>query len=231
METGKRHALGMVCIAVLLVFSAHTPLASANLIITVQENAGPVVPFVFVGSPITGTSGIASTITAHYDIDVLFGLEQQSPPIFSELVSANVLITKLGDSGDVLHVTITGTDFTSPVTPPDVSAISSVSTTATYTGPRPGNNLTFQSTVGGTALGLQNPPISAPGSSADNKTVLLHSLSAPYSIVQSFDFVLTNNGDQIHFGANTVLNQVPEPMTGALCLLSLVLMTGRRRIA
>lgn len=231
MEIGKRHALGMGSTVVAWVLLIHAHPASANLIITVQENAGPVVPFLFVGPPTAGTSGIASTTTPHYDINVLFGLEQQLDPTFSKLVSADVLITKLGDSSDVLHVTVTGTDFTSPVTPPDVSVLSSVSATATYAGLRPGNSLTFQSTVGGTALGLQNPPITSTGSSSDNKTVLLHTLLAPFSIVQSLDFVLTNNGDQIRFGGNTILTQVPEPATGLLGLLSLALVIGRRRKA
>ena len=230
MGIGKRHAYGMGSLVVLLVLLAQARPSLANLIITIQENAGPVVPFTFLGPPTVGTSGVAITTTPHYDINVIFGLELQSGSTFSELVSSDILITKLGNSSDVLHVTVTGTDFTAPISPPDVSILSSVSATATYGGARPGNSLTFQSTVGPAALGFQNPDITSTGSSSDNQTVILSTVVAPFSIVQTLDFVMTNDGDQIRFGGNTILNQVPEPTTAIPGLLSVALLPRRRRV-
>lgn len=225
----KKHFVTTLCFSALAAIAAFATSAKADVILTIQENAGAVNTTTVIGSPLgAGTNATTSFSTAHYSVSILNGLEQQGADL-TKLLSSTILITKSGTSADILHITITGTGYTSPTAPPNVNVLSSVSDTATYGGARPGNTLSFQSTVGGTALGAQTPSITSTGSNSDTKNTILTTLSSPFSIVQSLDLVLSTNGDQLSFGGNTTLTQVPSPASMVLGLIGMAPLALRRR--
>ena len=226
MSKGRHRASNRRLFALSMACLIQTQLVSASVTLTVQENTDSINSMTGVGSPLgAGINLSHSFLTAHYVVSTLFGFEQQSVDQ-TQLLSSTILISKSSNSNDVLHITVTGTGFTSPLS---ANVLSAVSATSTYSGTRPGNTLAFESTVGTAALGFQNPVITSTRSSADNKSASLAIPSSPFSIVQTIDLVLINSGDVLSFGGNTTLTATPEPSAAAFSLMGLSLLKRRRR--
>jgi hypothetical protein len=138
----------------------------------------------------------------------------------SELLSAVLSITNTtGSAGHVLHIVITGTGFTAPTAPPAISALSHIGGTAPTTSSN--NTLAFQSFVQGTGFGAQNPDISTGASFSSDRSTLISSLAAPFSIQEKLDLVLNGNGDTLNYSSSTTLTPTPTPASLVLALAGL----------
>jgi hypothetical protein len=206
--------------------------ARADLIITVQENSGAVQTFTVAGSPSSpgGVSGATSFTTPDYSISILSGKETQlaGPPPISELQSATVSVTNTtGGTGDVLHITVTGTGYTAPTAPPNISGLSHIG--ATFSLVTATDSLAFQSLVPTAVFAAPGPftpqsdTFSAPGSFSNDQNRTITALGAPYTITETYAVVLNEKNDTINFSGSTTLtgtvvppHVIPEPSTMAL---------------
>jgi hypothetical protein len=195
--------------------------ARADLIITVQEDAGPVQTVVdIMGSPSTDLTGSKGTVTTpHYTIKILGGESAQDA--VTELLSSTTSVTGVGASaGHTLHIVITGTDYTSPTAPPHINVASNIGGSVVTGGSH--NKLSFQSFVEGVAYTpVQAPSITSVGSYNDSKTGVIPVLSAPYTIKETINIVLSG-GSKFNYSSSTVLAS-PEPGAFALVLTALPL--------
>jgi hypothetical protein len=200
----------------------------ADLVIEIAEDGGALTTVASaMGAPTSNLlAGALSASTAHYSIVFLSGQALQTgSPDFSELLSSTTSITGKTAGGTnasdhTLHIVVTATGYTAPTTPPAIMALSHIGGTVAIGGAA--NLLTFESVVGGTGLGSQTPSITTTGSYNDDNPMLINSLSAPFSIVQTFDIVL-NSGSQINYSSSTTLSAVPEPATMAMAVAALPL--------
>jgi hypothetical protein len=217
--------------------------ARADLIITVQEDAGPVMLAVdVIGSPTGNLVGAnLSVTTADYQIDVISGKADQTASL-SELLSATVSIANTtGSSGHVLHISITGTGYTSPVTPPNINGLSHIGGTVAQEGGGAGDSLSFSSAVSGATyappgpFSAQTPSIAATGSYSSDQGRTITSLAGPFAISQTLDIQLNDLNDQINYSSSTTLTSaVPEPSSLAFAALGVLSGIGyglRRRMA
>lgn len=204
--------------------------ARADLIITVQEDAGPVT-FVgpFLGSPSSpgGVSGgTFSATTADYEIDFLSGKEKQNS--LSELLSSTTSITNTtGSSGHVLHITITGTGFTAPNTPPNISALSHIGGTVAVVSSPSTNSLSFTSSVPTAVFAPpgpftpQTPSITTPGSYSNDQSRTITGLVGTFSISQTLAIQLNKLNDEINYSSSTTLQSIAVPEPSSLALAGL----------
>jgi hypothetical protein len=226
-----------VLVAGLLAIGLFGTSARADLIITVAEDAGaPVTVVNVVGSPTSDLSGVSATVnTADYKISILGGESNQNST--SELLSSTTSITnETGSTGHVLHITITGTGYSAPTTPPSVTVLSHIGGTVAVETTPSTNSLSFQSIVPGAALPSQTPAINAIGSYSNDASATTNSLSAPFSIEETLSVTLNKLNDQINYSSSTTLSQVavgvPEPSSMAIAGLGALGMIGygiRRR--
>jgi len=225
-------------VAALLAISLLGTSARADLIVTVQEDSGAIQTAVDVtGSPTTDLTGGALTVnTADYKISILGGEANQNTT--TELLSSTTSITnETGSSGHVLHITITGTGYTAPTTPPPVTVLSHVSGTIAVETTPSTNSLSFQSIVPGASLAVQSPAINGgttEGTYNSNLTGTTSSLSAPFTLEETLSVTLNDKFDQINYSSSTTLSSVPEPSSMAIAGLGALGMIGyglRRRKA
>jgi len=216
--------------------------AHADLIITIQEDAGPVTVLgPFVGSPSTPPIGVigGTLVATTPDYTIVFLSAQEHQDGSTQLLTSNTSITNTtGSAGHVLHITVTGTGFTSPVTPPDVAANSHIGGTVSVVSSPSTNSLSFTSSVSGAVpvgpFSPQTPSITTVGSYANDQARVITSLTGPFSIVQTLDITLNALGDTTGFQASTTLTATPEPSNLVLAGLGTVGMIGyglRRRKA
>lgn len=197
--------------------------ARADLVVTVQEDGGSVVTIANVkGSP-TGdlVGGTFTSSTADYKIQFSSGEANQTAG-GAELLSSTLSITKTGTGTGALHFVITGTGYTGPTTPPVISAQSHIGGTIPVEGTN-SNSLSFESFVNGVGVGTQSPSINlSPGGSFNSDaSMLVTSLSAPYSIAENLNISLNNVGDQINYSTSTTLTPTPAPAGLVLALTGL----------
>jgi len=213
----------------LLGTSAHAALSS--LTISVQEDSGATQSFTLTGSlitgitlnPGTGSPVMPSTITTtDYSIKVVSGTADQDSS--SEVLSSNTSITNTtGNAGHVLHITISGSGYTHPITPPDIIGTSSIGGSISQTATA--DTLTFQSFVNASGFGVQSPSIGgvpkSVGGSYNNSlfpTYLITSLSSPYSLTEKLDVTLSGRNDKIGYQSQTTLQNVVTPEPSSLVL-------------
>jgi len=220
--------------------------ARADLIVTVQEDAGPTQTFTVLGAPTTDPTFAGTTVTTpDYTIKVLGGEAFQDS--ISELLSSTTSVTRAlntgGNSGThVLHITITGTGYTAPNTPPNISALSHIGfTVAKLTTPST-NSLSFTSVVAPAVFAPpgpftpQTPNITSIGSGSDDQARTITTLVGTFTISQTLNIQLNKLGDQINYSSSTTLASiaVPEPSSMALAGLGGLGLVGyglRRRKA
>jgi len=226
--------------------------ASADLVITVQEDAGPITTAIDLTGPPSQAGGNAAIVvpftlnTADYQIQFLSATANQysaannAVPPGSEVQSSNTSVTnETGAAGHVLHITITGSGFTAPTAPPPISASSEIGGTTANNATPSSNSLTFLSTVvGSTPPGPftpQTPSIATPSSKYDDSQYqAITGLAGPFSIIQALTIELDAKGDQVGYQATTNLIGVPEPSTMAIAGLGGLALAGyglRRRKA
>jgi len=207
--------------------------ARADLTITVQEDAGAVQVFTMAGLPTGGGTGTAAPFlvtTPDYAISFLSGLEKQD--VSSRVLGANTSISNTtGASGHTLHITITGTGFTAPNTPPSITALSHIGGTVALVSAGSTNTLTFTSSVPAATFvppGFtgQTPAITTVGSFSNDQPATITGLSGTFAISQSADIVLNALGDEINFSTSTTLSSVPEPSSMALAGLGALGLIG-----
>jgi hypothetical protein len=213
--------------------------ARADLIITVQEDAGAVTTVSHVvGAPGDLIAPGMNTTTTDYAINVLGGEAVQDS--LTKLLSSTTSVTRTTDASagtHVLHIVVLGSGYTTPNTPPNITANSSIGVTA---GPQSSTNtLDFQSFVNGTGLGVQTPNIATKLSDNSSITATITSLVGTFDLKQTFDVTLAAKSDTMNYSSNLTLSQipstsVPEPSTLALTGLGTLGLVGyglRRRKA
>jgi len=227
-DVRKVKAFAVSLVAIVLLCTATS--ARADLIITVQEDSGTTFTIVSVsGSPTSNLLGAGSKDTAHYSVVVDSGFSSQDPSgTFSELLSSALRIRRLpGETSltHVLHIVVTGTKYTAPITPPDILVASSIG--GAIVKGSAGNSLIFHSIVGGTDVGPQTPSITTMGAYLDAKTLTLTSLSAPFTISETFDITLRSLGDELGYSSQTSLTSVVSvPEASSTLLLAVGLMAS-----
>ena len=219
--------------------------ARADIILTLTDVGNPSGSFsgtIATGSPTdNGGAGISSTPFTGQFGDFLYSNalagESQSltSPVIAQAIESSLDITNTTGSTKTLMITIQATNFTAPMTPPNLSLVSSFSGTDTLgTG-----SASFQSSVG--TLGANSPgvqtlsPVGFSFSNTDFGSV--SSLSAPYSIFETLTLTLVA-GEQINYTARTdIAGSVPEPAamvitaTGLPLLVMFMALHSRRRRA
>jgi hypothetical protein len=215
----KVTALAVALASITLLCTA-TP-ARADLTIQVAEDGGSLVTVASAtGSPVGGLgAGTFAVDTADYHLDFVSALENQLPSLSKLLSSTTDVTNTSGSAGHTLHIVITGSGFTSPTTPPDVSVLSHIGGTVDTVAPgNPVNTLTFHSFVvdAPVDIGAQTPGIGSVGSFKDDKSAILTTLDSPFSIMETLDIVLNGQGDSIGYQTSTTLAPVPAPATMAL---------------
>jgi len=228
-------ALALLAIG-LLGTSAH-----ADLTVTVSED-GATSGSNFFTTTVSGTpnssgitAGTLSVTTNDYQINVVSGTEIQNT--LSEVLSSTTSITRTSSSGThTLLITITGTGFTAPVTPPNITGNSQIGGSIVQTASN--DTLNYQSFVNSTGFGVQSPAIGGQSNSSYNNTnppFTITSLSSGFSLTETIGLDLTAKNDQINYSSSTTLNQVvPEPSSMAIAGLGALGMIGyglRRRKA
>jgi hypothetical protein len=232
--------------AFLLVIGLLGTSARADLVVTVQEGAGPVQTFSDFGAPSLGLAAGAVVVhTANYTIDFLGGTADQNSTITgpstttqSEVLSSTTEVELTGATpGGTLHITVTGTGYTAPTAPPTVSTDSQIGGSVAATTST--NTLNFQSFVNGVGFGVQSPSIATKASYNSDMTGSLATLASGYSIKETIDITLKSKLDQVNYSSNTTLSQtivqsVPEPSSMVLAGIGALGMIGfglRRRKA
>jgi len=229
--------------------------ARADLTVTVEEDAGPVKTFTVAGLPssnLSVTAGDPGTpgmvVTPDYRIRVLGGgADQTSTTVgltttnVAKLQGSSTSITNTtGHAGHVLHITISGTLYSLPTAPPSIGVNSHIGTTVSFINMPSTNSFAYQSFVNATGFGSQNPAINTKTAANNDVFGSIASLSAPFTIKETFAIVLNGRQDQINFSSSTTLTQtttqqvVPEPSTLAIAGLGALGMIGyglRRRKA
>jgi hypothetical protein len=203
--------------------------ARADLILTVMEDGGSTQTFSLAGSPTSDLALSEATVTTtDYTIKVLGGEANQfsiGPGINeAQLLSAVTSITKKGTSMNALHITITGTGYTAPNTPPPIGVDSQIGGSVATTSA--GNTLNFQSIVNGSGMGAQTPGITTTGAYNNDNPGTIGSLTGTFSIEQTIDILLKGDGDTVNYSSTTSLTGVPEPSSLALAGLGALGMVG-----
>lgn len=163
----------------------------------------------------TGSFGFS---TPDYAVTFL-GAQADQLPSISEVLSSTVSVVYNGATGnpsaDQLQISITGTLFTAPVTPPDISALSHIGGTFSTASAGDFLNLTssvipavFASPPGFTP---QTSSVSSPGSFKNDQGQSIIALSGPFTIQEVLTIQLNGNGDTVGYQSSTTLNSVPEP--------------------
>jgi hypothetical protein len=221
-------------LAAVVAISLFSASARADLVVTVQEDAGPVGTVVnVVGSPSSDLVGTAnSATTADYAVKFISGEAFQQSSASSFLADGTFSVKNTtGHLGHILHLVINGTGYTAPVTPPDINVASGVGGSVTQT--HGTNTLTFQSFVNGVGLGAQTPSITSVASFNNTLNSVIHSLSGPYAIKETIDIKLNGKNDQIGINGTTILQSVPEPSSLVLGFIGVLGLAGyglRRRM-
>jgi hypothetical protein len=217
---GRKFKGSRAVLAVAIAFLCTAKAVRADLIVTVQEDSGSTQTFSAAGSPSSPGGVFGGTFqasTPDYTITFLGGQEIQAAPN-SELLSSVTSIQETGSGTHTLYITVTGTGFSSPVTPPPVAIASHIGGTlnvGSETTP-----VTFQSIVPGASLPLQTPTVTG-GSYNSNASGLTSNLSAPFSIEETINVTLTNTGDVFNFSSSTDLTPTPAPAGIVLALSGL----------
>lgn len=216
----------------LLVTSAH-----ADMILLVQEDGStagvsPSQPIVTAGSPVgtTVSAGAPTVTTPDFRIDILGADESQLA--LSEVTSATVRITNVtGSSGHTLTILFTGTGFTAPTTPPNITGMSHIGGTGPVLTGSPNFNLQFFSQILQANV-APNPPfapqnVGGPSfNNSETKTITTLTPNGPggtFSIQEAVTITgLNGNGDNMNFSGSTTLGPtgVPEPSSLAVAALS-----------
>jgi hypothetical protein len=205
-----------------------SPLARADLVITVQEDSStPVVLLDIVGSPTSDLSGGASATLPDYKVTVQGGESDQNDDTLSELLSSATSITRTtGGASHVLHISIVGTGYTMPTTPPNVGGVNSIGgTTLTLATPST-DSLSFQGTVTGASPPAFTPPLTpvinaVGGWVGVSQSAVITTLSSPFNILQTLTLTLNGNGDKINYSASTDLTSLTAPEPSSLVLAGL----------
>ena len=158
-------------------------------------------------------SGVITT--ADYEIDILGGRADQLPSP-SELLSSAVSVTNTtGVSGKTLTISITGTGFTAPTAPPDVTALSHLG--GTVSAGSTGDSLSLTSSVIPAAFVSpftpQTASFSGPGSFSNDQTQTITSLPSvgtSFAMVQLLTITLNGEGDTTNYSSSLTLT-TPEP--------------------
>jgi len=204
-----------------------------------EAGDGPPQIFTAAGSLSSGiTAGSFSppTITTpDYSITVVSGTAQQTS-LSEVLSSATKIENTSGSPNHVLEITITGTGFTAPITPPDILGLSHIGGTVPVLSTPSTNSLTFTSTVAGIGFGAQTPSITTLGVSyASDTSQILTAVTAPYSIIETLTVTLNALNDTLNYSSSTTVTSiVPEPSTLAIAGLGGLGLVGyglRRRKA
>jgi len=225
----KPIALAAALVAIGLVGTS----ARADLIVTVQEDSGPIQTFTTAGSPSSNLTLLQGTVTtADYSIKILGAEANQSASgLFAELTSATTSVTNTtGSSGHVLNITIEGTLYTNPLGA--VSVNSQVGGSVTQTSST--NYLTYQSFVNGAGLPQQSPSINTISSYNSDMNGNFSIPTSPFNVGEAISIELNSKGDKVNYSASTSLQSVPEPSSLALAGLGALGMIGyglRRREA
>ncbi len=229
--------------AALLAISLFGTSARADLTVTVSEDGATSGVNYFTttvaGTPGVVTAGAFNVATTDYSISVTSGTESQTS--FTQLLGSDTLVTNTtGNSGHTLTVSVTGTLFSAPVTPPNITLNSQIGGTATQTAST--DSLTYQSYVNGVGQGLQTvTPFAGATASANiafaNQLTppgTITSLSAPFTLSQLLTVQLNAKDDSFNNGSSTSLTSVPEPSSMAIAGLGALGLIGyglRRRKA
>jgi len=214
-----------IALAALVAISLIGTAARADLILTVQEDAGPVQTFTVLGAPTTDPTFSQTTVTTpDYTIKVLGGEANQNSE--AQLLSSTTSITNsTGSAGHTLNITITGTGYTGPTTPPNITALSHIGGTVATVSAGSTNSLSFTSNVIPAVFGPpgpftpQTPSITSVGSYSNDQTRTITGLSAPFNMVETLAVVLNALNAKINYSSSTTLTPntaVPEPSTLAV---------------
>jgi hypothetical protein len=221
----------MTALAALLCVA--TP-ARADITVTVQEDSGTTFTFTQAGSP-SANGGLGQTTssftlinptgtftTPNYTVEITSANESQDSS-GSEVASSTLKITQTGATAGILHITVTGTGFTAPTTPPAVAITSEIGGSSQNA--RSTDTLVFQSFVAGTGEGLQNESSQlTSGSFKSTLNTSTNTLTAPFTVRQTVDIQLNGVGDNVGYQATTQLTQpTPAPPTLALAFSALPL--------
>jgi hypothetical protein len=203
----------------------------ADLVITVSDDGGAPQTFTTTGSPTSDlTVGQNTVTTAHFTIKVLGGEANQigsGSGATSQLLSSAVSVTETGSGAHSLVITVTGSGYTAPTTPPPVQAVTSFTGNVNASGTGT-DGYSFSATAGSTTI-ASNSASGAfaipPGSfTPTNSTVGISSLSAPFSIQHSITLNMSVHNEKINYSSQTTLTSVPAPaglilaVTGLPCL-------------
>jgi hypothetical protein len=195
-------------------------IARADLIITVGEDgATPTTIVDEVGSPTSNLfGGVISFSTTDYSIVFLSGEANQNS--ITELLSSDTSVTRNATTGShVLNITITGTGYTSPNTPPPVDVNSHLG--ATVATGSAGDTMVYHSLVGATDIGAQTLSIGSAGSYNNSKSAVLTTLTGTFQIQQTLNITLNKSGDTTNYSTSTTLTQATATPAPAGIVLAL----------
>jgi len=201
--------------------------AYADLIIAVQEDGEAPQTFTLAGSPTgdlvlgpgLGSPSMPTSITTtDYVISVQAGEADQTSSL-TELLSSAVSVTNTtGVSGQTLNISIIGTGYTSPTTPPNVVALSNLGNTVVKGSA--GDLLSLTSSVIPadfvSPFTPQTNSFSAAGSFSNSQTQTITSLpsvGSSFSMTQVLTITLNSLDDRTNYSTSMILTPVPEPST------------------
>jgi len=208
-----KSVIGVLAVVLL---AASAPLAHASLQIQYQVDGGAVVTCA------TGADsgpGSCSAVVGDLDITLIQGTSNApgGPVNAKELGDTLEILTT---NSHTLNIWITAQNFTFPVTPPDISFGSNLSTTSVTGIGTAGltscvdtsNSLPQPFCPVGPSLTNTTLGYSGVSANSDSKTSTITSLSAPFSLSEQISLSLGVNSD-LNVITSTVLTQVPEPMS------------------
>jgi hypothetical protein len=176
----------------------------------------------------------------------LLGATSNNPgtSTLADLLSANVDLDNLSSTSQTIQIQISADQFTMPVGP-NIALLSHVGGTVVVG--TSGSTMSYQSCVnsadvlatvnplgstcvaGAFASGLSTPPVVSAGSFSNDKSAVIPSLSAPYSIDEAFTITLAA-GEDLNWSASTSLttSATVEPASILLAIAGLGLIFVRR---
>ena len=216
--------------AMAAMLAATTPPAQAGIVIDYSLDGGATFFTLASGASGTMVTGGSPTLGVFAISNISDMSNSPGSPNLAKVLSSSLDIQNTSGATASIKFVFSDTDFTAPVTPPNIRVNSHIggsvtvdnsNNLASFTSCLSLTNANLTTCTGATVVDGPGTPNITTGSYHDDQILNIAALTAPYSITETLDLTL-GAGSDVGFQANTALQPMPEPMSLSLLGVALV---------